>query len=148
MNVRRTALLARPAEQLFDLIEAAEHYPRFLPWCAGATILQRDDEIVSADIRVRWRGVNFEMRTRNPKRRPEHMLIHLEKGPFRRFEGVWRLTTLSPTACKVAFELDYEFNSTLMTHAAGPVFNHIADTMVDAFVNEALTFPETPDAPA
>jgi ribosome-associated toxin RatA of RatAB toxin-antitoxin module len=138
MRVRRSALVARPADAMFDLIEGAEHYPAFLPWCSGATIVQRDDAIVSADLRVRWKGLNFEMRTRNPKRRPEYMAIHLERGPFRHFEGEWRLSALAAAACKVEFALDYEFESALMTSIAGAVFERIADTMVDAFVERAI----------
>jgi ribosome-associated toxin RatA of RatAB toxin-antitoxin module len=146
MIVRRSALLAQPAGHLFDVIEAAEHYPRFLPWCVGAVIISRDDEVVSADLQVRLAGMNFSMRTRNPKRRPEFMAIHLERGPFRRFEGEWHLTALSADACKVAFMLDYEFDSSFMTHAAGPVFRHAADTLMDAFVRHAQTLPVAPPA--
>lgn len=148
MIVRRSALVSQPATHLFDLIEAAEHYPRFLPWCADAQIVSRDDQLVSADLRVRWHGINFEMRTRNPKQRPGYMAIHLERGPFRRFEGEWRLTALASDACKVAFVLDYEFDSAFMTRAAGPLFNRIADTLVDAFVQQALATPVAPPNPA
>ncbi|WP_088278667.1 type II toxin-antitoxin system RatA family toxin [Ideonella sp. A 288] len=142
--VRRSALVDRSAGHLFDLIEAAEHYPAFLPWCAGATIVSRDDTLVSADLRVKWHGMAFEIRTRNPKQRPVHMTIHLERGPFRHFEGEWRLRPLDATACKVEFTLDYAFDSALMTRAAGPVFDRITDTMVDAFVRRALSLPEAP----
>jgi len=147
MIVRRSALVAQPATHLFDLIEAAEHYPLFLPWCAGATILCRDDDVVSADIRVRYRGVSFEMRTRNPKRRPEHMAVHLEKGPFKAFDGEWRVTALNDVACKVEFTLEYEFESALMTRVAGPMFDHVSDTLVDAFVLRALQVPAEPANP-
>jgi ribosome-associated toxin RatA of RatAB toxin-antitoxin module len=147
VNVHRTALLALPAAHLFDVIEAAEHYPRFLPWCSAAHIVSRDDELVSADLQVQWAGMRFEMRTRNPKRRPEYMAIHLERGPFRRFEGEWRLTTLAPGACKVAFTLEYEFESAFMTRAAGPMFGRITDQLVDAFVRHAMSLPVVLDAP-
>jgi ribosome-associated toxin RatA of RatAB toxin-antitoxin module len=141
MIVRRSALVPRPATHVFDVIEAAEHYPQFLPWCTGATIVSRDAAAVSADLRMNWGGMQFEMRTRNPKLRPSLMSIHLERGPFRRFEGEWRLTELSADACKVAFVLEYEFESRWMTGAAGPVFNRIGDTMLDAFVARALAMP-------
>jgi len=144
MIVRRSALVHLGAGQLFDLIEAAEHYPQFLPWCRGAEIVARDDSLVSADLHVRFAGVDFTMRTRNPKRRPEHMAIHLERGPFRRFEGEWLLTALTPEACKVAFTLDWEFASAAMTHVAGPVFARIADTLVEAFVQRALALDRAP----
>jgi ribosome-associated toxin RatA of RatAB toxin-antitoxin module len=141
MIVNRTALLPLPAEHLYDIIEAAENYPRFLPWCAGAHIVSRDDTEVSAELKVKWGGMNFEMRTRNPKRRPEYMAIHLERGPFKRFEGEWLLTVLAPDACKVAFKLDYEFDSGLMTRVAGPVFKRLTDTLVEAFIQHALATP-------
>ena len=141
MIVRRSALVDHPAEHLFDLIEAAEHYPEFLPWCAGATIVSRNDTLVSADIRMQFAGVSFDLRTRNPKQRPDYMAIHLEHGPFRRFEGEWHLRILDPQACKVDFLLDYDFDSAFMTRVAGPMFDRIANTMVDAFVARAHQTP-------
>ena len=122
---------------MFDLIEAAEHYPDFLPWCAGATVLARDDEAVCATIAVDYHGVRFSFDTRNPKRRPEFMAIHLVRGPFRHFEGEWHLTRLAAAACRIEFCLRYEFASTVMAKLAGPVFGHIATTLVDAFVRRA-----------
>ena len=50
MKVQRSALIGRSAGDTFDLIERAENYPAFLPWCAGAVILERTDEIVAARI--------------------------------------------------------------------------------------------------
>lgn len=147
MIVRHSALVGRAATTLFDLIEAAEHYPRFLPWCAGARIVSRCEDEVCADIRVSYHGVTFGFRTRNPKRRPVRMTIHLEHGPFRNFEGEWTLTVLAPDACKVEFALDYEFDSALMTRMAGPAFAHISGTLVDAFVRRAESLPAAAQAP-
>ncbi len=146
-KVQRSALVARPASHLFDLIEAAEHYPQFIPWCVGATILVRTDEEVSADLRVRIHGLAFEMRTRNPKRRPEFMAIHLERGPFRHFEGQWKLTQLGTMGCKVDFVLDWELDSSILGSAATPVFARAAGTLVDAFVERAMSMPEGNAAP-
>jgi ribosome-associated toxin RatA of RatAB toxin-antitoxin module len=137
MIVRRSALVARPAAQLFDLIEAAEHYPRFLPWCVGAEILGRDEQMVAAELQVQWAGLRFRMRTRNPKRRPEYLAIQLVNGPFRRFDGEWRLHALDSDACKVAFALDVEFDHGLLTAAATPLVNRMANDLVDAFVRRA-----------
>ena len=40
--------------------------------------------------------------------------------------------------------LDYEFDSGFMTRAAGPVFRHAADSLMDAFVRHAQTLPVAP----
>lgn len=137
MEVRKTVLVGHSAERMFDLIEAAERYPDFLPWCAAATIVERDDAVVIADITVDYHGVRFHFRTRNPKRRPGWMAIHLERGPFQRFHGEWQLAPLSAEGCRIEFELRYDFESAVMGKLAGPVFDRIADTLVDAFVAHA-----------
>jgi ribosome-associated toxin RatA of RatAB toxin-antitoxin module len=152
MDIRRSALVAHTAERLFDVIEHAEHYPSFLPWCAGATILERTSQIVRARIGVAWRGLTFSFVTHNPKRAPTWMAIGLEEGPFRRFEGEWRLTPLADWGCRVDFTLGYEMNSALLGTMAAPVFDHLANTLVDAFIQRAddvaLAAPATATPPA
>ena len=137
MDVRKTVLVGHSAERMFDLIEACEHYPDFLPWCSGATVVARDENTVVADITVNYHGVRFDFRTRNPKRRPYSMTIHLERGPFRHFDGVWDLTPLSVDGCRIDFALRYDFDSTAMARIARPVFDRIANTLVDRFVARA-----------
>ena len=137
MDVRRSALVAHSAEDMFDLIEAAEHYPAFLPWCAGATILSRDEALVRADIDVAWHGVKFRITTRNPKRRPEWLAFHLERGPFRQFEGEWILRPLAPDACKVEFTLRYELGGALVRFVAAAASERLVAGFVDAFVARA-----------
>jgi ribosome-associated toxin RatA of RatAB toxin-antitoxin module len=137
MEIHKSALVPHSVESMFDLIEMAEHYPRFLPWCAGATILARDESVVIANIAVDYHGVRFNFTTRNPKRRPEWLAVTLQRGPFRRFEGEWQLIPLAPEACKIAFTFRYEFDAALVRTLAGPVFDRIANTFVDAFVARA-----------
>lgn len=136
MEICRSALIAYAAERTFDLIEAAEHYPEFLPWCSSAVILARDETIVAACIKVAYHGLRFDLTTRNVKRRPEWMAIRMEKGPFRRFEGEWQITALGTEACKIELLLRYEFDNAL-GRLAGRVFDGIADTIVDAFARRA-----------
>ena len=141
MEIRRSALIAHSAADTFDLIEAAEHYPAFLPWCAGAVILERDATVVVARISIAYHGLRFDLTTRNPKRRPDWMAIHLERGPFRRFEGEWGVTSLAAEACKIELTMRYEFDSALVGRLAGTVFDGIADTLVDAFARRAEALP-------
>jgi ribosome-associated toxin RatA of RatAB toxin-antitoxin module len=137
MELRRSALVSHAAADMFDLIEAAEHYPQFLPWCAGTTILARDESVVVAEIRVDWHGVRFAFTTRNPKRRPTWLAVTLERGPFRRFEGEWNLAPLAESACKIEFVLRYDFEHALARSLSGRVFDGFAASFVDAYVARA-----------
>jgi ribosome-associated toxin RatA of RatAB toxin-antitoxin module len=94
VELRRTVLVPFSAEGMFDLIERAEAYPQFLPWCVGAKILERSDEWVAARLEFDYHRLRFGFQTRNPKRRPEWLEIRLVEGPFKRFHGEWNLTPL------------------------------------------------------
>ena len=94
--------------------------------CRGAptrSILARDENVVAARLTVNYRGLRFDLTTRNPKQRPHWLAVRLEQGPFRRFEGEWRLVELAPEACKIEFALRYEFDSALVGKLADSVFD-------------------------
>jgi len=137
MQVRKTVLMPYPAESMFDIIEQAEHYPQFIPWCSAAEILERTDEIVAARVSMRVAGLQLALETRNLKRRPEWLQLKMVRGPLRRFEGEWRLTPLNARACRIDFTLTYEIGDGMIERAAGPVFARMADSMVDAYVTRA-----------
>ena len=48
VEISRSVLVPYSAEAMFDLIEQAERYPSFLPWCTAAEILERNDDWVAA----------------------------------------------------------------------------------------------------
>ncbi len=136
-DIRKSAHVAFPIDDVFDLVEAVEEDPEFLPWCAVATVPSRNDTEVSARITVGHGNLHFDFVTRNPIRRPEFMAIHPEKGPFRCIEGDCHLSRLGVDACKIEFALRYELENPLIAALAGPVFRQMVDTLVDAFVRRA-----------
>ncbi|HZV99359.1 MAG TPA: type II toxin-antitoxin system RatA family toxin, partial [Methylophilaceae bacterium] len=75
--------------------------------------------------------------TENQKTYPTLMDINLVDGPFRHLEGIWRFIPLTEDACKIEFKLNYEFSNIFLEKLIAPVFSHIANTFVDAFVMRA-----------
>ena len=61
----------------------------------------------------------------------------MERGPFRHFHGEWRLTPLAARGCRIDFDLRYDADRTLLGKIAGPVFDRVANTLVDAYVARA-----------
>ncbi|MFZ9193799.1 MAG: type II toxin-antitoxin system RatA family toxin [Burkholderiales bacterium] len=136
-SVTRSALVPFSAQQMFDLVEGVEQYPQFLPWCSGTAVSHRDPAVTQATIHINYRGIKQSFSTENHKQPPERMTLQLVEGPFRMLDGEWLFTALGAEACKVDFRLSYEFSSTLLEKLVGPVFGHIAGTMVDAFLKRA-----------
>ena len=137
MELKRSVLVPYTAEGMFDLIEQAEHYPKFLPWCVAATILERSDDWVAARIEFSYLKVRFGFQTRNPKRRPEWLQVRLVEGPFRHFQADWRLQPLGHLGCKVEFDLSYEVSDSVLDRMAAKAADVVARSMMDAFVRRA-----------
>jgi ribosome-associated toxin RatA of RatAB toxin-antitoxin module len=136
-SVQKSVLVPYSAEQMFELVAAIEDYPRFLPWCGGAAILERSAEETLARLDINYHGVHTHFVTANRNERPERIAIELREGPFRQLGGTWRFLALAATGSKVELELHYEFSTPVLARLIGPVFTHIAHTFVDAFVRRA-----------
>lgn len=136
-RVDKKVLIERSAEQMFELVDRCEDYPQFLPWCGSTDLLQRDESRTVATLHINYHAVRSSFTTENDKVYPSQMAIRLVDGPFRHLSGFWRFTPLTDQACKIEFQLQYEFSSKLFEKIIGPVFNHIANTFVDAFVKRA-----------
>jgi len=136
-DVSRSVLVGYTPAQMFALVDAVEDYPKFLPWCSAASVSHRDERTTRATISIRFRGLSQQFTTQNEKEAPREMRLRLVEGPFRRLDGTWRFSELASRGCKVELRLEYEFSSRILEKLIGPVFDHIANTMVDAFAKRA-----------
>ena len=136
-RVVRSAIVPHSAAQLFALVEDIENYPYFLPWCVGAEVSNRAPGSTVATLTVGTRGIKQSFTTQNENRAPAEIDMRLIEGPFRHFAATWRFQPLGEQACKVEFSMEFEFASRALATALQPVFNRIADSMVDAFTRRA-----------
>ena len=136
-RVQKSVLVPFSARQMFDLVDDVERYPEFLPWCGGSTILASAPGGKTARIDINYHGVRAHFTTDNLNVPGESIAVTLKDGPFRALNGMWTFRALSPKACKVEFTLAYEFKTALLETVVGPVFNHIANTFIEAFVQRA-----------
>lgn len=135
--VEKSVLIEYSVTQMFDLVDRVEDYPKFLPWCGGTDLLERTENKTAGRIHINFQGIKANFSTENAKQAPLWMDIALLDGPFKSMSGGWRFTPLGDTACKVEFKLHYEFSSKLLEKVLGKVFDHIAGTLVECFVQRA-----------
>jgi ribosome-associated toxin RatA of RatAB toxin-antitoxin module len=136
-DINQSLLVEYTPAQMFTLVDTVEDYPRFLPWCSGVEVIHRDAGRTRATLSINYRGIRKSFTTENVKRAPEEMEIRLVEGPFRKLDGTWRFTGLGGCGCRIDFKLHYEFAGRVLDKLVGPVFHHIASTLVDAFVTRA-----------
>jgi ribosome-associated toxin RatA of RatAB toxin-antitoxin module len=136
-QVKKSMLVSHSAETMFQLVDAVEKYQEFLPWCGGTHIVERNDEVTHAVIKIDYHGIKQSFATRNRKVGHEWMHIEMDHGPFKHLVGHWHFKPLTPEACRVEFNLEYEFSNRILEKLVGPVFHYIANTFVEAFLKRA-----------
>jgi ribosome-associated toxin RatA of RatAB toxin-antitoxin module len=144
-RVKKSVLVPYAAAEMFELVDRVELYPRFLPWCGGAQVLDVRPDGKTARIDIDYHGIRAHFTTDNVNTPPESIVVTLRHGPFRHLHGEWTFRALKDLACKVEFQLAYQFASPLLERALGPVFHHVANTFIEAFVHraEAVYGPRT-----
>lgn len=138
-HVEKSVLVEHSSDAMFNLVDGVEDYPLFLPWCGGTEVKWRDDLTTVATIHIDYMGVKQSFTTENSKSPHTEMNLSLREGPFTHLHGHWRFHPLGETACKIEFRLSYGFSSRMLETLLTPIFNHIANTFVDAFVSRADT---------
>ena len=136
-TVRQSVIVARPAEAMFRLVDEAERYPEFLPWCSAAEVHERTPERTRATLEIDYRGLKSRITTLNRNVPLESIDLELIEGPFERFLGHWRFVALGTEGCRVEFTLEYAFSSGALESLLAPVFGYVTETLVDHFVKRA-----------
>lgn len=145
-HVKRSVLLWYSAHEMYALVTAIQDYPKFLPWCDRAEVIERHEDGVTARLHLAFAGVRQAFTTRNVEIMDSGVEMTLVDGPFSTLHGTWRFTPVrapgedsaaAAQACRIDFELTYHFSSRALAVLISPVFDRIADTFVDAFVQRA-----------
>ena len=135
--VHKSVFLGYSAEQMFALVDKVEDYPKFLPWCGGVQVREREEGKLTATLQINYHGIKQTFTTQNTNQAPVEMTMSLVEGPFKLLHGTWKFKPLRSDACKIEFDLQYEFSNRLIEGVIGPVFNVIANSFVDSFCKRA-----------
>ena len=136
IQIRRSAIVRHTPAQMFDLVNDVEAYPRRFTWCAGARVLEREGDALTARLELRIGGLTQAFTTRNTLSPPQRIAIELVEGPFRHLSGAWEFAALGTDGCKVTLALDFEYSG-VMAPLMRIGFQKLADRMVDEFCTEA-----------
>lgn len=136
-TISRNALVMFSVEQMYQLVNDVLAYPQFIPDCGDSKIINQDDSEITASLLVSKGGIKKWFTTKNALIVNKEVKMSLVDGPFKQLIGSWQFTELSPEACKISLQLDYEFSSKVFDLAFGRVFNGIANNMVQAFTQRA-----------
>ncbi|WP_416885435.1 type II toxin-antitoxin system RatA family toxin [Marinospirillum sp.] len=135
--ISRSALVMHSAQEMFELVNDCESYPKFLPGCSDARLIERQEDFLIGELELSKAGMKYRFTTRNQLFAPERIELTLVDGPFKKLDGLWLFKPLNEQACKVHFEIDFEIAGRLVSKALTPLFAQMASSQVEAFVKRA-----------
>ena len=142
-HVKKSVLLWYSPHEMYVLVTGVPDYPKFLPWCERAEVLEQRETGVTARLHLSYLGVRQAFTTRNEHVADQSVVLQLVDGPFSVLDGTWRFVPVpadegaNAKACKIEFEMRYSFANGALDALISPVFDRIANTFVDSFVKRA-----------
>src|SRR5678815_5658815 len=126
-HVKKSVLLWYSTHEIYELVVDVESYPKFLPWCERAEVLERTPEGLTARLHLAYSGLRHAFTTRNVHVPDESVQIALVVGPFSLLDGLWRFVPLpvpgaasqpgTASACRIEFDMRYAFANGLLDAA-------------------------------
>lgn len=130
------------AKNMYDLVMDIEKYSEFLPWCKKAQIVEKiSDNNLHADLLINFKNIyetyrsDVKFGTLNNK--DYFVDVIAISGPFRKLINKWRFIALDKDNCRVEFDVEFEFNSKILTTMIGFIFKEASRKMVKAFGDRA-----------
>ena len=139
-HVKKSVLLSYSAHEMYALVTDVQAYPQFLPWCAKSEVLATTEHSMTARLTLSYGGIRHAFTTQNQHVADRSVLVGLVDGPFSLLDGHWQFLPLGAAgstplqACKVELDLRYAFANGALEAVVSPVFDRVANTLVDSFV--------------
>ena len=137
--------LPHSPERLFDLVADVEAYPEFLPWCVGARVIKREDNVVTADLMVGFKVFRETFTSEVTLDRPHRIDVRYTRGPLKYLHNHW-IFHPAEGGTDIEFFIDFEFKSRLLRSVMEPLFHEAVRRMVAAFAGRARALYAEPGA--
>jgi ribosome-associated toxin RatA of RatAB toxin-antitoxin module len=136
-TINRNALVPYTAADMFGLVNDLRAYPDFLPWCDEVKIHDESPDEIKATVHFSKRGLSAALTTRNRLQINKMIEMRLLDGPFRHLQGFWRFEPVGDAGCKIHLDMEFEIANPLLRLTVGPLFQQIANSLMDAFIARA-----------
>jgi ribosome-associated toxin RatA of RatAB toxin-antitoxin module len=138
-TVSREAIVRYTCQQMFELVNDVAAYPDFLPWCSASEVFSESDKQMQASLSIKKGLLKQTFATSNTLEPYSKLSMELSDGPFEQMQGDWLFAPLGQNeeACKISFTLDFTFKSYILSKTLTPIFNDIANKMIQAFSQRA-----------
>ncbi len=130
-------VLLHTARQMYDLVADVEAYPDFLPWCVGARIFKREENVFYADMMIGYKLFREKFTSKVVLDEGRKIDVTYLTGPMKYLHNNWGFEDNVGGGCTISFHIDFEIRNRIFQSVMGPVFSEAVMRMVHAFETRA-----------
>lgn len=129
--------------QLFELVADIEKYHEFLPWVVASRIIEKSEDVIIAELVVRFKIFTERYTSRVELKRPKtekdsgEIKVVMVEGPFHHLDNYWKFEPAKKGGTKISFGVDFAFKSKILDKMIGPMFGKAVEKMSASFEKRA-----------
>ncbi len=123
-------------EFLFNLVADIESYPSFLPWCVAARVMERQKNLITAELAIRYKFFSSSYISKVTLIPTQEIIVELVDGPFKYLKNHWKFIQ-KQNKTEIEFMLDFELKSSLLESLISDELDKYAAKLLDAFIKRA-----------
>ena len=123
---------------LYKIVLDIEKYPEFIPWCEASRIIENKNNIIIADLLIRYKHFNEKFRS-FVKYNKNDLKISVEytEGPLKTLFTNWKFNEINKKKTLVEFEIDFEFKFNPLQLLINNFYKVVENKMIQAFEKRA-----------
>ena len=123
---------------LYKIVLDIEKYPEFIPWCEASRIIENKNNIIIADLLIRYKYFNEKFRS-FVKYNKNDLKISVEytEGPLKTLFTNWKFNEINKKKTLVEFEIDFEFKFNPLQLLINNFYKVVENKMIQAFEKRA-----------
>ena len=130
---KRSFLIRKPVDQVFETLSDVEEYKTFIPYCIDSKIIEEQSDYSLVTLNLEFFGIQTSFTTKNVVKKNESIEIDLIEGPFEKFKSSWRLQKVDQQTTNLSFEMSYQMRNKILEMALKNNLKSVSDSIVRAF---------------
>ena len=138
LNSEQKKIINYNADQLFDIVLDIEKYPEFIPWCSASRIISNKNNLIIADLAIRYKFFNEKFRSYVIFNRNNlDISIEYTEGPLKSLFTYWEFKKIEDKKTLLKFSLNFEFKLSPLQKIAENFYNILEKKMIISFEDRA-----------
>lgn len=124
------------AQDLFKLVANIEDYPKFLPWCLAAKITSQNENIIIADLMIKFKFLREKYSSKVTLIPDQEIKVEAIEGPFEYLNNSWKFINQDEQTL-IKFEIDFKFSSSILEAIASSMIKEASHKIMNGFLRRA-----------